>query len=661
MKRITIKSITLRNWRGEKERTTAFHTDRPTYICGDNGLGKSRHFDAFCWLLFGKDSKDRKDFNLRTYDANHHELHHCECSVEAAISVDGQDITLKREFKELWVKPRGQVEEVFKGNVTECTWDGVPVKVGDYQKRVAQEVIDDTVFKMITNPRYFAEQMKWQLQREVLLEMAGTASDYEIAAGNADFKALLDGLEGKSLADFRKGLAATKKRLKAEASEIQPRIDQTQKMMPEAEDWAALEDEKAAVTGKMAELEAQISDAGERMDALCRERHGIKAEIGELHARQEEAVRRRKAELQEECDRKNGRRRALEAELKKRHAELAEATIDQKRNDERMDYLTMQIGCTDKQLDGLRKEWYGINASAYDGKGDICPCCGQRLPEDKIKEARDKFTALKQERLAGNNQRGKALAAQKAGLQRELEEKRAEGESLKGRVAQADKDIKGLTDTIMAMPVETAPAVSGPEIPEWKALQDRVETLNGRLAQLGGGAPEDGAATGLRERKADLQKQYDGIQARLQKRGQIERAESEIASLAARGRGLAQQIADVEKREYTAAQFSKKKIEDCEQRINNMFRLVRFKLFDYTQDGNEYETCVPLVDGVPYPVANTAKQLNAGLDVINTLCRFNNASAPIFVDGAESVNHYTETDSQVVFLQVTKDKQLTIK
>ena len=75
MKEIRIKQLTLRNWRGEKERTTIFNTDGPTFICGANGLGKSRHFDAFCWLLFGKDSQDRKDFEIRTHDADGNILH----------------------------------------------------------------------------------------------------------------------------------------------------------------------------------------------------------------------------------------------------------------------------------------------------------------------------------------------------------------------------------------------------------------------------------------------------------------------------------------------------------------------------------------------------------------------------------------------------------
>ena len=152
MKAIQLKSITLRNWRGEKERTTQFHTDGTvTRICGRNGLGKSRHMDAFCWLLFGKDSKDRKDFNLRTTDEKGNPLQHCECSVEGTLVVDGTEITIKREYKEQWVKPRGQVEEVFKGNVTECTWDGVPVRVNEYKERINAEIIDENLFKMLTS------------------------------------------------------------------------------------------------------------------------------------------------------------------------------------------------------------------------------------------------------------------------------------------------------------------------------------------------------------------------------------------------------------------------------------------------------------------------------------------------------------------------------
>ena len=89
--------------------------------------------------------------------------------------------------------------------------------------------------------------------------------------------------------------------------------------------------------------------------------------------------------------------------------------------------------------------------------------------------------------------------------------------------------------------------------------------------------------------------------------------------------------------------------------------MVTFKLFDYTIDGNEVETCVPLVNGVPFGTANTAGQINAGLDIINALVRFHGVSAPIFIDGRESVNRLIPTESQIINLVVTNDKELIIR
>jgi hypothetical protein len=84
-------------------------------------------------------------------------------------------------------------------------------------------------------------------------------------------------------------------------------------------------------------------------------------------------------------------------------------------------------------------------------------------------------------------------------------------------------------------------------------------------------------------------------------------------------------------------------------------------MFDYTQEGNAVETCIAMVNGVPYPVANSASQVNAGLDIINALCRYYETSAPIFIDNAESVNEHIQTESQIINLVVSNDNELIIK
>lgn len=660
MKKIVLHSITLTNWRGEKHRTTEFHADAPTYIQGGNGLGKSRHFDAFCWLLFGKDSRDRKDFELRTYDAQHHPLRHCECSVEGVISVDGERHTLKREYQEQWAKPKGQVEEVFKGNITVCTWDGVPVKVSDFQKRITSTIIDETVFKMITNPRYFAEKMKWLLQRETLLQMAGTRSDDEIASGNDDFKALLGALDGKPLSDFRKQLALEKKRLNEEKDDIGPRIDQTQKMMPEAEDWDALSKKQDALRKQIDDISLQLENSGKRTEAEQKQISELQLQIYDLQGKQDEARQAYAKQLQDDADAKNEARRAIEKKCKENASAKSENSIDIRHAEDRIIYLKEQIKQLGLQLDDLRKEWYEINSQKYDGS-DICPHCGQRLPESMIASAKEDFEARKRKLIGMNNERGKSLSAQRKSYEDELAAKQDELKGLQAKNKTLENTMQSLYDELAGHPQAKAGTFQTKDIPGWEDWQKQINALNERIWALSAPKTDTEAEASLCAKRGKLQGQYHDLQLRLMKRKQIDDGNAEIDRLNERGKELARLIAAIEKREYIAAQFSKKKIEDCEKRINGMFQIVRFQLFDYTQDGNEFETCIPLVGGVPYAVANTAGQLNAGLDIINTLCRFNNVSAPIFCDGAESVNSYIGTQSQMIFLQVTTDKQLVIR
>lgn len=659
MKTIELRSITLRNWRGAKERTTVFNQGKPTTIAGGNGLGKSRHFDAFCWLLFGKDKEDRKDFELRTYDAEHNELHHCECSVEAVLCIDGTDITIKREFKEQWVKPRGQVEEVFKGNVTECTWDGVPVKVGDFQNRVSELIIDETIFKMITNPRYFTEKMKWQLQREALLQIAGVASDEDVAAGNKDFTALLDHLNGKSLSDYRKEIAAEKKRLKVDLAEIQPRIDQTQKMLPEAENWSEIEKLQEEAKEKINNLTKQVQDITAREDAETERVKALGVKKRELLQKMQQFESDVLEALRKDADEKNSARKEIEAKLKDANGALSEANIDLKRAKDRCTYLSDKIEGLEKELNGLREEWRTINASEYTGE-DVCHHCGQKLPEEQIANARQIFDKDKSEKLATNREKGKSLVSQKEGYETELSEKQGEVTQLESKVQLKQSEIDSLYRELDEKPRVEAPQKLDKPTPEMEAVAKELAELDEKQKSQSKTTDTE-VVKQIEKQRDELSDSLTELSARLQKREQIERGNKEIEKLEAKGREIAQQIADIEKKEYTAAQFTKKKIEDCEKRINSMFSMVRFKLFDYTQEGNEFETCVPLVNGTPYGVANTAAQVNAGLDIINTLCRFNNVSAPVFIDGAESVNKYIDTVSQMIFLQVTGDTELVIK
>ncbi len=652
MKQVILKSLTLCNFKGEQARTTNFNQDVTT-ISGGNGLGKSRHFDAFIWLLFGKDAHDRKDYEIKTR-VNGEELHKCECSVTGVIDVDGEEITLKRAFVEDWVKPRGQVEQVYKGNHTECWWNDAPVNVSEYDKRI-QSIVDSSVFKMITNPAFFVN-MKWQLQREQLFQLAGVVTDAEIAAGNPQFAKLLDVISGKSLADHKKELAARKKRLSDELKQIQPRIDQTQKMKPEPEDFAAIEAQIADIDKQISEIDAQIADMNTAIRKQYEAEQVKQSLVNELTTQAQQVVFDAKTKAQDAAYEANAQRREIANEIKTLQSQLDV----NKRNCTAIQVDIARIHrdidkCKGEQ-DTLRESWHKENAKEYSGE-TTCPHCGQSLPDDMIAKAKDVFDKAKIGNLTDITNKGKSLGekiaqleADAAKMQKYVDEYREENKGL-------DECVKAAQATLETLPEEVTAEVIPDNIPEWVELQKQIADIKATISTDNTGVD----TSALQAAKADWNRQRNELSTRLAKRGAIKRCDDEITNLEARGKELSQAIADIERDEYTVEQFTRAKIDECEKRINAKFKFVTFRLFDYTLDGNPVETCIPLCDGVPYGSANTASQVNAGLDIINALCGYYGICAPIFIDNRESVNNIIPVQSQIINLVVTNDNKLTIQ
>ena len=653
MKKVILKSLTLCNFKGEQSRTTHFNAD-VTRISGGNGLGKSRHFDAFMWLLFGKDVQDRKDYEVRTHNADGSLLHEVECSVTGVLDIDGQVLTLKRESVEEWVKPRGQVDRVLKGTHNECWWNETPVKVNEFNARVAA-ILEPSLFKMITNPLFFAT-MDWKLQRAQLFQLAGTITDAEIAAKNPDFALLLDKLTGKSLADFKVELAAKKKRLQKQANEIQPRIDQTQKMMPQSEDFAAIEAEIAQVDQEIADVDKILSDNAARIRAEYQAEQAKQRRVSDLTTQRDNLIREAEQAAKNAAFEANATRRELESGIASKKRELSAMERTLRTLTATRDRYAADIIQLEKDIESKRAEWYKENAKAYSGD-DVCHHCGQVLP----KEMRDKnladFIATQKGKKDAIQAKGKELAKRLEALNKSHKDTEKEIADQEAEIAKVQADIKDKETRLAGMPETTAAKIVPEEVAGYADLTKQIEDSRAALSN----ATETPDDSEHQEKKKGLIGRRDALKKRLAVRDEIKRCETEIENLTDKGKQLAQQIADLEKEEYVVQEFTRTKIDECESRINGLFHNVTFRLFDKTFEGNTYETCVPLVGGVPFGAANTAGQVNAGLDIINTLCRFHGICAPIFIDNRESVNNLIPTESQIINLVVTTDNKLTIE
>lgn len=660
---IKLLQLTLENFKGEQLRVSEFDGGVTT-ISGRNGLGKSRHLAGFLWLITGKDQFDRDNYEIKTrVDGN--ELHNVVASVEGVFDVSGERVTLKRALVENWVKPRGCTESEFKGNKTECWYDGTPVSVNEYNKRVTALFGDPTLFKLLTNPEFFPS-LPWQKQREQLMALAGEIDNAEIAGGNPDFTALLDRIGGKSFEDYKKTIASRKRQIKEELAQIQPRIDQTARMKPAELDWAGLEKSINDVEEEIAELSKKIADCGEVSTA----RAEIRAEINRLKAERNQIVREAELEERRKADEAIAGARAayLDREDERREAQKRidnqERTINNLLSN--VSRIEIEIESKDRKLEALNGEretlrgrWHEINNEKFVAAAN-CPTCGQPMPEEKINSALEAFEKSKQDRIGHVNKRGLAIKA-------EIEQATAEKNASKEKLATLYEEISSQGDVLdsfkarlVAIPslTYTSPApvaIVAESIPEVSKIDAIIKERQIALGE----SPENlevGYRTELSARTRTLQ----DLQRKLVTRDTIVKLNEEIERLQGDGKRLSGDLADVEREEFLLSEFTKAKCDRVEKRVNRMFRNVRFQLFDKTLDGNVFETCRILVDGVLYPSANTASQINAGLDILGVLSGFYKESLPVFVDGAERANALDLPPTQCILLRVTDDNVLTI-
>ena len=130
---------------------------RSASIYGDNAVGKTTVYDAFCWLLYGKDSKGRSDFQIKPLDADGNVADHAAItSVTAILKVDGVSMTLRKDYYERWSTKRGSAEESYDGNTCEFYVDDVPLKKYEYEKRV-EEICNEDTFRILTNVAWSCE------------------------------------------------------------------------------------------------------------------------------------------------------------------------------------------------------------------------------------------------------------------------------------------------------------------------------------------------------------------------------------------------------------------------------------------------------------------------------------------------------------------------
>lgn len=644
---IILKSLKLHNFKGIKDFEVEF--GHVTDIKGKNGLGKSTIFDAFNWLLFDKDSQGRKNFEIKTLDETGEPLHKLEHTVEGNLIIDGIQLTLAKTFKEKWTKKRGQATQNFSGHETKHYINGVEVIKKEYEEKI-KEIMDEGLFKLVTNPMYFPN-LNWKEQRTIVQEIIGIIDDERVINYNSKL-APLKGAYTDSISEYNARTKASIKKINDEIKIIPARIDECNNNIVDV-DFTELEARKKEVEKKINDIDERIEDSSKGNDVLLEH----KQNLFNLKQEYQEKLNHARAVVSNGKDKLINKLQVKKDELREVNSVMKNYSYEiEKEEARKRSYETSLIGINEK-LNKLRNKWKEVKSRDFEVENKFCKYCGQELPTHDIEQLEEIFNLNKSKELETICTNADKAKKEKEELEEKIEKIKKINKETKEQSEEANKNKKALEEEIKEIQTEIDNFIVPTDINfDGKVqLEREIELVEEDIKNF-----KTLDNTELKAEKQVLKAELAQINSKLAAKENNERLKERIKELDAEEVELAKKVAKLEGQLFLCEEFTRTQVELSEGMINKKFKNIKFKLFKELINGGLEETCEILCDGVPYGNANTASQINAGLEVIKTLSDHYGIHAPIFIDNAESVNKIIDLENQIIKLTVSLDNKLTV-
>ena len=631
-----LTKLELLNFKGLKSFTINLNGD--VVIRGDNATGKTTVFDSVCWLLFGKDSLDRADFEIKTLDGGEpiHKVNH---EVIGTFTLDeGGTVELKRVYREKYSSPRGG-EVTMTGHTTDYFVDGVPKKEKEYKEMVSS-LVDESIFKLITNPLYFNETYSWQNRRKLLLEMCGDISDEDVIASHDELRRLAGLLDGRTVDDHRKVVAAKKTAINKELDMIPVRIDEAMRNKPE------ITSDKAKLIRDIETLSAGIDEV-EKQKAIIQNGFSSTEKESKIRDINRQLEGQSSKVLSDYHKQKQRLRDEYEASLTK----LKMVEVDRDRCADRRDELNKEIERESKRIITLQSEFDTFNAQQFNKES--CPTCGQALPADKQAALEAEFNTNKSKKI----EEWKGLIESAVKLKGNYEEQQ---EIMASKIDSLTTEASQYNDAYNVKFKEYE-AYSEPNLEDDPVYADlKAQLFLLEIDDEPGADTEDLAK--LDEELSSMKSKKANLETELNKFNLIDDINHRILELESQQQKLVAEKNALDEASFLMDEFIKAKVNMLEENINSKFKLARFKMFNVMLNGNIEECCETTYKGVPYRSMNNAARINVGLDIINALTSYYKVNAPVFIDNAEAVTDFIPVNSQTIKLIVDESEpQLVVK
>ena len=639
---ISIKRITLQNFKGARERTVTLFPI--TLIEGMNASGKTTIVDAVLWVLFNKDSEGNSSFGIRPVDGDGKEIDNIDISAEVVLEVDGREIVLKKTQKQKWTKHRGSTAPTFEGNVNSYEVDGFPQSEKEFKAKIAEIIAEDD-FKLISDLRYFSS-LEWKKKKEILLRLIGDVTDEDVI--NSDPEHWLPIKDDVLYAGVDKSAEKAKKSLRElnkAQKELPVRIDEVRRQIADVPNTS---DEEAKLTG----LELDLGDIEE---AIMKEKENASAELIQKEILDlKNRLRSIESKILSEFEEK---RNALWNQVVKTQRDLQDAR--NKENDATigMELVEKKIKFLQNDLGEAGAGYHTAKAMSFDESSAICRSCGQMLPKGKIDSLKRDLEERKAKDMERYKQEGWKIRKDLDAALATLEKTKKDREDAIANTTAA----KELSD-IARRDYDALQKPDAKQNAEYKAV---AEQLRGAVIRAET-AKDTTKLEELEEKRRAVKEGMVSLQNAIMTAKTVaennERVRERVAELEAEQRENGAKIALCEQKVMLLEEFSIQKSEMLSRKITQEFEGVSFSLFNQQINGGLVEECEITYNGVKYKDMNSGHRIVCALEIINTFQKKLGISAPVFVDNAETINSFNvpQMNCQLVLLKVSDNKELAV-
>lgn len=632
MKIVKLISLSLKNFKGHRK--YLFQPDgKNVDVHGDNGTYKTTLYDSFCYLLFGKDSSFKSNFGIKTTDPDGYEIPNLTHEVSGLLSINDVHLKLKKVYKEKFTGKGTKKRKT--GNTTLYYIEDIEVSETEYKNKI-NEIATEEQFKLLTNPFYFSQHMKWQDRRKILLSLCGNIFSNSSSVDLAEVSIIL----GENTIEKYKEKTGDK------LKELDKRLDEITAINNELNshtsaisdiDLDCENDKKSQILSDISDLETKLlllnkdglfvdltKQLIEEETKLLQAKNNLQFSINE----RDEIIRQKVSE--KEVLRDTRKREILDCEEKRKKLEREKEELLEKREE-------------------YKKEWYRLNDETIE---EICFNCGEKIPEKKFQDL-----TLK------NNKR----------ISVEREKISKKGKLATNRINKIEEEIKESTSRIIDLRTEANNIfVDISKIKQLTKIDDKfqeavdicssnIKEISEKIKVSQEEKKNESAVIELEKEIEDKRKELYKVVEIIDNHSSKNKIESRINELLSEQKNIFVIHEQLESDLFKVIEFEEENILKLESEVNNKFSMASVKMFSDKINGNRKPCCSIMYNGVLFEVSlNNGNKILVGLDIINTIGKHLGLVLPVFIDNAESVTKQINSECQIIRLIVDKQyKKLT--